>query len=173
MKRISLLSLGGTISAAVLAVSHPAVAEPNPASPPQESQNEKGVTPSGSEKCCAGEQSAERQDKSHEFHRRWERHRGHEFEGRMLSRLLNLTDEQKGKVKEIMEASRPKIKAIREEERAKIRSVVEETRQQIRPLLTPAQQKVFDDAAQLRENARKLREESNALRQENGEAETN
>src|SRR6476646_7703806 len=68
---------------------------------------------SGAEKCCAGEQSGGRQDKSHGFHRRWERHRGHEFEGRMLSRLLNLTDEQKAKVKEIMEASRPKIKAIR------------------------------------------------------------
>jgi hypothetical protein len=51
--------------------------------------------------------------------------------------------------------------------------VVDETRQQIRPLLTAAQQKVFDDAAQLRENARKLREESNALRQEKGEDETN
>jgi Spy/CpxP family protein refolding chaperone len=173
MKRISLLSFGGTIGAAILAVSYPAVAEPDPGPSPQASQNEKGVSAGGAETCCAGEQGGGRPGKFHRFHGRWEGRRNHEFGGRMLSHLLNLTDEQKAKVKEIMEASKPKIKAIREEERAKIRSVIDETRQQIRPLLTPAQQKVFDDAAQLRENARKLREESKALRQEKGEGETN
>ena len=83
-----------------------------------------------------------------------------------LDRLLNLTDEQRQKVGEIIQASKPKIKAIREEQWAKVRAVRDETRQEIRALLTPAQQKVLDDAHQLREQAWKLKQESRKLHQE-------
>ncbi len=76
-----------------------------------------------------------------------------------LDRLLNLTDEQKQKVREVIKASRPKIKAIREEQWAKMRVVRDETRQEIRALLTPEQQKVLDDTERLRENARKLKDD--------------
>ena len=83
-----------------------------------------------------------------------------------LDRLLNLTDEQRQKVREILQASKPKIKAIREEQWAKMRAVRDETRQEIRALLNPAQQKVLDDVQQLREQAWKLKQDSRKLYQE-------
>jgi Spy/CpxP family protein refolding chaperone len=162
MKRTIILSLAGVVGAAALGISQVAAADPDPISPPPEPPPVKAPPPPGGQQKLWGSDRAQRPD------RQWARHRGHGAEGRMLDRLLNLTEEQKGKVKEIIAANRPKIKAIREEERAKIKAVMDDTRNQIRPLLTPAQQKVFDDAHQLREDARKLRKEARELRQEKG-----
>ena len=161
MKRTTFLSLAGIMGAVVLVISQLAAADPDPASSPQESPIAKGSqTPGDPQKFDGSDGSHDR------FHsRHGARHRDH---GKMLDRLLNLTKEQKEKVKEIMKATRPKIKAIREEQRAKIQAVMDDTRKQIRPLLTPAQQKVFDDAQQLRENACKLKEEVRKLRQDRG-----
>ena len=166
MKHTTLLSLAGIIAAAALAVSQLAAADPNPTSTPPESPAGKAPPASGdSQKFCGSDQFGGPRGRFHH----WARHRGHGGDGQMLDRLLNLTDEQKEKVNEIMEASRPKIKAIREEQGAKIQAVRDEAQKQIRPLLTPAQQKVFDDAQKLREDARKLREEARNLRQEKRE----
>ena len=162
MKRTIILSLAGVLGAA-LVISHVAAAGPDPAPPLPEAPAAKGPPPPASpEKLWGGDQAG---GPRHRDGHRWAGRRGHGAE-QMMDRLLNLTDEQKVKVKEIITASKPKIKAIREEERAKVRAVMDETRQQIRPLLTPAQQKVFDDAHQLREDARKLRKEARELRKE-------
>ena len=95
-----------------------------------------------------------------------DRHHSDRSMEKKLDRLLNLTDEQRQKVREIIQASKPKIKAIREEQWAKMRAVKDETRQEIRTLLTPAQQKVLDDAQQLREQAWKLKQESRKLHED-------
>ena len=162
MKHTTFLSLAGIIAAAALAVSQLAAADPNPTSTPPESPAGKAPPPSGdSQKFCGSDQFGGPRGRFHH----WARHRGHGGDGQMLDRLLNLTDEQKERVKEIMAATTPKIKAIREEQRARIHAVLDDARSEIRPVLTPAQQKVFDDAQKLREDARKLREEARALRQ--------
>ncbi len=62
---------------------------------------------------------------------------------------LNLTAEQKEKVKAIMVAQKPKIEAIRQEEHAKVKAVFDEAETQIRPILTKEQQQVLDDAKKL------------------------
>ncbi|HEY8901087.1 MAG TPA: hypothetical protein VIM61_11810 [Chthoniobacterales bacterium] len=67
-----------------------------------------------------------------------------------MADALKLTDEQKAKAKELMEAARPKIEAIRKEEGAKIKAVLDETRKELRPLLTPEQQAVFDKMEKVR-----------------------
>ena len=79
-----------------------------------------------------------------------------------FDRLLNLTDEQKVKVKEIMEANRPKIEAIRKEEQAKIKAVMDESRKQIEPLLTADQKQVLTDMEKLRQSREKLNQEKKA-----------
>jgi Spy/CpxP family protein refolding chaperone len=84
--------------------------------------------------------------------------------GQMMGRMLNLTDDQKAKVKAIMEANKPKIEEIRKEEQAKIQAVMEDSQKQIRPILTPEQQQVMDDAQKLREGAQKLREDAQKLK---------
>jgi Spy/CpxP family protein refolding chaperone len=165
MKRTILLSLAGALSAAVLAISQLTAAdpEPTPASSPPEPPVAKGPAPAGDgRQFCESHQFGSPRDRFHRSGRHWGQHGG--FGVEKLDRLLNLTSEQKEKVKEIMEASRPKIRAIREEQRAKIQAVMDDAGNQIRPLLTPAQQKVFDDARKLREDARKLKEEAKNLR---------
>ena len=167
MKRTTLLSMAGITGAAALVISQLAAADPNPPSTPstQESPSAKGPPPPGDpQRFCGSDQAGGARDRFHGPSRHWAHHRDHGFE--MLDRLLNLTQEQKEKVKEIMATSRPKIKAIREEQRAKIQVVMNDARKQIRPILSPAQQKVFDDAQQLRENARKLKEEARELRKD-------
>jgi Spy/CpxP family protein refolding chaperone len=169
MKHTILLSLAGIFGAAALAISQLGAADPTPASSPapQESSSEKGPSPSGdSQKACGFDRFGHEGGKDRHGWGHW---RGHGGEVEMLDRLLNLTDEQKEQVKEIIKAAKPKIKAIKEEGWTKIQAVKDEMRQQIRPLLTPAQQKVFDDAQKLRESARKLREDARKLRQETGE----
>jgi Spy/CpxP family protein refolding chaperone len=172
MKRTVLFFAAALIGAAVLVMSQGTAPEPNQpstSSSPPETQITKDPSSQGDPQTLRSSDRFE--GRRHGFHHRdrhWKRHRDHLGEWKMLDRLLNLTDEQKEKVKEIMAASKPKIKAIREEQRAKIRAVLDDARQQIRPLLTPEQQKVFDDAQKLRDDARKLREESRALRQKKG-----
>ena len=78
--------------------------------------------------------------------------------GEMFGRMLRLTDEQRAKVKEIMEAQKPKIEAIREEQRAKMKAVFAEIDKEIRPILTPEQVAVLDNAKKLRESEAALRE---------------
>jgi Spy/CpxP family protein refolding chaperone len=73
-----------------------------------------------------------------------------------LDRMLNLTDEQKAKVKEIMEANKPKIEAIRKEEMAKIKAVMDDSMKQIEPLLTADQKQVLADMENLRKSREKL-----------------
>ena len=164
MKRTTLLSLAGIIGAAALVISQLGAADPNPTSSPEESPTAKGPPPPGDpQKFCGSDQFGGARDRSHDPGRHWGRHRDEE---QMLDRLLNLTEEQKEKVKEIMQASRPKIRAIREEQWVKIQAVMDDARKQIRPVLSPAQQKVFDDAQQLRENARKLKQEARQLRKD-------
>lgn len=92
-------------------------------------------------------------------------------QGQGLDRMLNLTDEQKAKVKQIMEQARPKIEAIQQEERAKVKLIMDDARQQIRPLLTPEQQQVLDDAQKARESMEKLRESQRKLRQDDKKSE--
>jgi len=73
-----------------------------------------------------------------------------------LDRALNLTDEQKAKVKEIMEANKPKIEAIRKEEMAKVKAVMDDSMKQIEPLLTADQKQVLIDMENLRKSREKL-----------------
>jgi len=74
-------------------------------------------------------------------------------------RDLNLTPEQKAKVKAVMEAQKPKIEAIRQEERAKIKAVFDDAETQIRPLLTKEQVQVLDDAKKLEASKAALRKD--------------
>jgi Spy/CpxP family protein refolding chaperone len=77
--------------------------------------------------------------------------------GGMLFHELNLTADQKAKVKAIMESEKPKIQAIREETRTKMQAVMEDVQAQIRPILTKEQQQVLDDAKKLREDKSALK----------------
>jgi Spy/CpxP family protein refolding chaperone len=162
MKRAILLPLTGIIGVAALVISQLAAAD-SPQAPPTA---EDPAPPADPQKSCGRDQFGGARDRFHGPGRHWARHRDRVAEEQMLDRLLNLTEEQKEKVKEIMAAGGPKIKAIREEQRVKIQAVRDDARRQIRPILSPAQQKVFDDAQQLRENARKLKEEARQLRQD-------
>ena len=167
MKRTILLSLAGALGAAALVISQVVAANPGPASSSstQEPQTAKEPSSPGEARdFCGRDQFGGPGEKFRRHGRHWGMHRGHGVE--MLDRLLNLTSEQKEKVKEIMEANKPRIQAIREEQRAKVQAVMDDAGKQIRPLLTPAQQKVFDDAQKLREDARKLKEEAKNLRKE-------
>lgn len=124
-----------------------------PAPPRQEGKGGKHFKPDGDRK--AGP-----------FHRRGgEQGHGH------LGRMLDLTDDQKAKVQQIMDAARPKIEAIQAEERAKIKLIMDEAQRQIRPILTPEQQQVLDDAKKVREDMQKLRESRKKLRQDDRKTE--
>jgi len=161
--------MAGILGAAALAISQLSAADPSPGSTPapKESSVTQGPSSSGDPKQACGYDRAGKKFRGHGHG--WERRWGHGNEEAMLDRLLNLTDDQKQKVKGIIEAGRPKIKAIKEEERAKIQAVKDEMRQQIRPILTPDQQKVLDDAQKLRESAKQLREDARKLHEEKGD----
>jgi Spy/CpxP family protein refolding chaperone len=88
---------------------------------------------------------------------------GHHADGMETLLVLNLTDEQKAKVKEVMEADKEKILAILKEQREKIAAVKAESEKAIRPILTDEQKAVFDDAKKLRESGEKLREDIRKL----------
>lgn len=76
--------------------------------------------------------------------------RGDRF--KMMVEKLNLTEDQKTKIKPIMEEEMKAMAAVRDDEslgkaarREKIMEIVKRTRDQIRPLLTPEQQKTLDE----------------------------
>ena len=77
-------------------------------------------------------------------------------EGHML-RELNLSEEQKAKVKAVMESKKPLLDAIREEQMQKMKIVMEEAEKEIRPILTPEQTQVLDDMKKLQASREKLR----------------
>jgi Spy/CpxP family protein refolding chaperone len=68
-----------------------------------------------------------------------------------LTSSLNLTDEQKAKIKPIIDDKHAKMHAVKKEtttqpdtKKAKIKSIRKDSNEQIRALLTPEQQKTFD-----------------------------
>lgn len=76
--------------------------------------------------------------------------RGDRF--KMMVEKLNLTEDQKTKIKPIMEEEMKAMAAVRDDEslakgarREKIIEIIKRTRDQIRPLLTPEQQKTLDE----------------------------
>jgi hypothetical protein len=186
MKQTILLSIAAVVGAAAIAISQPTASDPTSAATPapgaasftsgseqQATTSTTGapdtkVAPTSSDagKTC-GYGASEGARGKFRGHGNWrDRHHSERSMEKKLDRLLNLSDEQRQKVKEIIQANEPKIKAIREEQWAKVRAVRDETRQQIRTLLTPAQQKVLDDANHLREQAWKLKHDSRRLHQE-------
>jgi hypothetical protein len=182
MKQTILLSMAAVVGAAAIAISQPTASDPTSAVTPApgassstsaseqaattSTETKVSATSSDPQKICGYEGIEGSRGKSR-GHGNWrDRHHSDRFMEKKLDRLLNLTDEQREKVREILQASKPKIKAIREEQWAKMRAVKEENRQEIRALLNPAQQKVFDEAQQVREQAWKLKQESRKLHQE-------
>jgi hypothetical protein len=187
MKQTILLSMAAVVGAAAVAISQPTASDPTSAATPApgalvstsgseqqattsapaaSTETKVSATSSDSQKTC-GYEGVEGSREKFRGHGNW-RDRQHSDRSmeKKLDRLLNLTDEQRQKVREIIQASKPKVEAIRKEQWAKIRAVRDETRQEIRTLLTPAQQKVLDDAQQLREQAWKLKQDSWKLHQE-------
>jgi hypothetical protein len=79
----------------------------------------------------------------------------------MAADMLQLSEEQKKKVKEAMKAAKPRIAAIRAEEEAKIAAVMAEA---VRPLLDEKQQAVFDDLQKLRQDRASLKAASAAAK---------
>jgi len=65
-----------------------------------------------------------------------------------LTRELNLTDDQKAKIKPILDQNLPQLKAIHEEAVAKAKPIMDSMAAQIRPLLTPEQQQKLDELKQ-------------------------
>ena len=76
-----------------------------------------------------------------------------------LSKDLNLTDEQKTKVKPIIDQAKPQIAAIHKEAMDKMHALLDSATAQIRPLLTPQQQQKFDAMKKAHEDMRKAAEE--------------
>jgi hypothetical protein len=187
MKQTILLTMAAVVGAAAIAISQPTAPDPTSAvtpapgvssptsasekpattsAPATASETKVSATSSDAQKTC-GYEGREGLRGKFRGHGNWrDRHHSDRSMEKKLDRLLNLTDEQKQKVREIIQARKPKIRAIREEQWAKMRAVRDETRQEIRALLTPAQQKVLDDAQQLREQAWKLKQESRKLHEQ-------
>jgi Spy/CpxP family protein refolding chaperone len=162
MKRIALLALSAAGAAGILATSLYA-AESDTAKPAPSPTAEAPAKKEG----CEGKKFGHRGPGEFRRGRGPERfgHRGgpggregfrHEGRPGGLDRMLNLTDEQKAKVKEVMEANKPKIEAIRKEEMARIKAVMDESMKQIEPLLTADQKQVLTDMEKLRQSRAKL-----------------
>jgi len=77
---------------------------------------------------------------------RWQNKGGNRIEH--LTRVLDLTPEQRAKVQAIFDQAKPQIQALREN-----------IQSQIRPILTPAQQQKWDAIKKAREDMRKAKEE--------------
>jgi Spy/CpxP family protein refolding chaperone len=76
-----------------------------------------------------------------------------------LSKDLDLTDDQKGKVQPIIDQAKPQIAAIHKEAMEKMHALMESAGAQIRPLLTPQQQQKFDAIKKAHEDMRKAMDE--------------
>lgn len=160
MKRLALLTLTAASAAAIFATSlfaaendapqpAPSPAAETPAKKEGREMKKHDRRDRGEFRRGPGESGPRRGPEG--FHRR-----GGPGEGMGLMHMLNLSDDQKARVKEIMEANRPKIEAIRKEEMARIKAVMEESMKQIEPLLTPDQKQVLADMEKLRASREKL-----------------
>jgi periplasmic protein CpxP/Spy len=92
----------------------------------------------------------------------------------MLSKRLNLTDDQKAKVKPLLENEFKQMQDLRqnsslsrEDKRAKFREIRESTNSQIRSLLNSDQQKSFDEWQQQMKERRGMREKRGGNAPEN------
>jgi hypothetical protein len=65
-----------------------------------------------------------------------------------LGSALNLTEDQKTKIRPIVEQAAPQLKAIHDEAMAKAKAVVESAAGQVKPILTPPQQQQLDQLRQ-------------------------
>ena len=153
MKQTILLSMAAVVGAAALAISQPTASDPTsvatPApgasvstpgseqqattlAPTASTETKASATSSDSQKTC-GYDAVEGSRGKFRGHGNWrDRHHADRSMEKKLDRLLNLTDEQRLKVREIIQASKPKVEAIRKEQWTKIRAVRDETRQEIR-----------------------------------------
>ena len=75
-----------------------------------------------------------------------------------LSEKLDLTPDQKAKVKPIVDQTRPQVEALHKEAMDKARTILENAGAQIRPLLTAQQQEKFDAMKQAHQQMRKAME---------------
>jgi len=78
--------------------------------------------------------------------------------GFRLAGALDLTKEQREKLKTILDGQKDKIKAIREEARQKMDAVMADIETQLRPSLTTEQQKVLDDLKALEKSREALKD---------------
>ena len=69
----------------------------------------------------------------------------------MLTRLLNLSDEQQAQIKSLVAEVQPQIDAIRKQARDATEPIIKQLHARIRPLLTPEQQKRLEAFETLRE----------------------
>lgn len=169
MKRNLIIGLATTVAAASLAITQLSTAADSKTPPaPEQAAPQKGPRPDKGGPCGMDKFGSR-------FHGRggpgggpggFGHHRGGPP---MWGHDLNLTSEQKEKVKAIMEANKPKFKAIMDEQRAKMQALMDETQKELRPILTPAQQQVLDDTIKLRESQRKLREDAAAAKKDKSE----
>jgi Spy/CpxP family protein refolding chaperone len=65
-----------------------------------------------------------------------------------LNAELNLTKDQKAKVKPILEKLQPKLQAIHQDAITKSKAAIESTNGELKPLLTPEQQQKLDKIQQ-------------------------
>ncbi len=79
--------------------------------------------------------------------------------GFRLAGALDLTKEQRDKLKTILDGQKDKIKAIREEARQKMDAVMADVESQLRPSLTAEQQKVLDDLKSLEKSREALKDQ--------------
>jgi Spy/CpxP family protein refolding chaperone len=173
MNRKTLLGVAGTACVASLAFYSLQAANTTPSQPAKPDAASQPASPDGGPKRFhkpfdKGQWGKDCQRGPGKFHRGGpDRRGGHGFDhgrgGPDTLRALNLTDEQKAKVKAVVEGDRAKIEAILKEQREKIEAVKAESEKAIRPILTEEQQSVFDDANKLREAGEKLRNDIRKL----------
>jgi Spy/CpxP family protein refolding chaperone len=83
-----------------------------------------------------------------------------------LSKDLSLTDDQKTKVRPIIDQTKPQIAAIHKEAMEKMHAVMENAGNQIRPLLTPQQQQKLDAMKKAHEDMKKAMQEMEDARKQ-------
>jgi Spy/CpxP family protein refolding chaperone len=88
--------------------------------------------------------------------------RGHRFAMEHLTKSLNLTPDQQGKVQPLLDQARPQIIAIHKDAMQKTQAIVDKTMSQVRPMLTPDQQTKFDALQKARQDMRNAMQELHA-----------
>jgi len=77
--------------------------------------------------------------------------RGHERMFHWFSEELDLTEEQKGKTKLILDESQEKMKDVRRQAEETMRPILKESKTRIREILTPEQQERYDKISERRD----------------------